>query len=36
MVKSWEVVFLPFDKTGCMTDSGTITSFMLSPTHAAS
>ena len=34
-VKSWEVVFLPFDKTGCMTVSGTVTSPMLSPAHAA-
>ena len=35
LVKSWEVVFLPFDKTGCMTVSGTVTSPMLSPAHAA-
>lgn len=34
-VKSWEVVFLPFGKTGCMTMSGTVASPVLSLTHAA-
>lgn len=36
MVKSWEVVFLPFDKTSSVTTSGTGTCPVLRLAHATS